>query len=53
MEKIEHKYNNKIHKSHFNKFTPNQAQHNSMIEHVFVMEKTLELEEVKEAISYK
>jgi hypothetical protein len=53
MEKIVHKYNNTIHKSLFNRFTPNQAQHNSMIEHVFIMEKTLELENVKEAISYK
>jgi predicted metal-binding protein len=52
MEKIVYKYNNTIHKSLFNRFTPNEAQHNSMIEHVFIMEKTLELEEVKEAISY-
>jgi hypothetical protein len=53
MEKIVHKYNNTVHKSLFNRFTPNQAQPNSMIEHVFIMEKTLELEEVKEAIYYK
>jgi calcineurin-like phosphoesterase family protein len=42
-----------VHKSLFNRFTPNQAQHNSMTEHVFIMEKTLELEEVKEAILWK
>jgi hypothetical protein len=47
MRKIVYKYNNTVHKSLFNRFTPNQAQHNSMIEHVFIMEKTLELEKVK------
>jgi hypothetical protein len=50
MEKIVHRYNNTIHKSLFNRFTPNQAQHNSMIEHVYIMEKNLELEKAKEAI---
>jgi hypothetical protein len=36
---IVNKYNNKIHKSLFNKFTPNQAQHNLIIEQYFIMEK--------------
>jgi hypothetical protein len=34
-------------------FTPNKAQHNSMIEHVFIMEKIIELEKAKEAIASK
>jgi hypothetical protein len=43
MQKVVHGYNNKIHKALFNRFTPNQAQHNSMIEHTYIIEKNLEL----------
>jgi hypothetical protein len=46
MEMIVNKYNNKIHKSLFNKFTPNQAQHNPIIEQTFIMEKQKELRDI-------
>jgi hypothetical protein len=46
MQKIVHAYNNKIHKALFNRFTLNQAQHNSMIEHTYIIEKNMELNKV-------
>jgi hypothetical protein len=36
IQKVVHAYNNKIHKVLFNRFTPNRAQHNSMIEHIWI-----------------
>jgi hypothetical protein len=47
IQKIVHKYNNTVQKSLFNRLTPNQAHNNSMIEHVYIMEKNLELEKAK------
>jgi hypothetical protein len=46
IQKVIHAYNNKIHKALFNRFTPNQAQHNSMIEHSCIIEKNMELDRV-------
>jgi hypothetical protein len=46
MQKVVHPYNNKIHKALFNRFTPNQVQHNSMIEHTYIIEKNMELDRV-------
>jgi hypothetical protein len=46
MQKVVHAYNNKIYKALFNRFTPNKAQHNSMIEHMYIIEKNLELDRV-------
>jgi hypothetical protein len=40
-----------VYKSLFNRFTPNKAQHNSMIDYVYIMEKNLELENAKKAIA--
>jgi hypothetical protein len=53
MQKVVHAYNNKIHKALFNRFTPNQAQHNSMIEHTYIIEKNLELNRVNHSLMEK
>jgi hypothetical protein len=50
MQKVVHAYNNKIHKGLFNSFTPNQAQHNSMIEHTYIIEKNMELDRVNHSL---
>jgi hypothetical protein len=46
MEMIANKCNNKMHKSLLNKFTPNQAQHNPIIEQTFIMEIQKELRDI-------
>jgi hypothetical protein len=53
MQKVVHAYNNKIHKALFNKFTPNQAQYNSMIEHTYIIEKNMELDRVNHSLLEK
>jgi hypothetical protein len=53
MQKVVHAYNNKIHKALFNRFTPNQAQHNSMIEHMYIIEKNLEFDRVNHSLMEK
>jgi hypothetical protein len=53
MQKVVHTYNNKIHKVLFNRFTPNQAQHNSMIEHTYIIEKNMELDRVNHSLMEK
>jgi hypothetical protein len=53
MQKVVHTYNNKIHKALFNRFTPNHAQHNSMIEHTYIIEKNMELDRVNHSLLEK
>jgi hypothetical protein len=53
MQKVVHAYNNKIHKALFNRFTPNQGQHNSMIEHTYIIEKNLKLDRVNHSLMEK
>jgi hypothetical protein len=53
MQKVVHAYNNKIHKALFNRFTPNQAQHKSMIEHTYIIEKNMELDRVNHSLMEK
>jgi hypothetical protein len=53
MQKVVHAYNNKIHKALFNRFTQNQAQHNSMIEHTYIIEKNLEFDRVNHSLMEK
>jgi hypothetical protein len=53
MQIVVHAYNNKIHKGLFNRFTPNQAQHNSMIEHTYIIEKNMELYRVNHSLLEK
>jgi hypothetical protein len=48
MQKVIHAYNNKIHKVLFNRFMLNQGQHNSMIEHTYIIEKNLEFDKVNQ-----
>jgi hypothetical protein len=53
MQKVVHGYNNKIHKALFNRFTPNQAQHNSMIENTYIIEKNMQLDRVNHSLMEK
>jgi hypothetical protein len=53
MQKVVHGYNNKIYKALFNRFTPKKAQHNSMIEHTYIIEKNLELDRVNHSLMEK
>jgi hypothetical protein len=53
MQKVVHAYNNKIHKWLFNRFTPNQVQHNSMIEQTYIIEKNMELDRVNHSLLEK
>jgi hypothetical protein len=52
MQKVVHEYN-KIHKALFNRFTPNQAQHNSMIEHTYIIETNLEFGKINHRLMEK
>jgi hypothetical protein len=49
MQKIVHFYNNCIHRSLFNRFTPNQARNNYIIERTFIQEKNKQLEKARKA----
>jgi hypothetical protein len=49
MQKVVHFYNNSIHRSLFNRFTPTQAQNNYIIERTFIQEKNRQLEKAKDA----
>jgi hypothetical protein len=53
MQKVVHAYNNKIHKTLFNRFTANREQHNSMIEHTFIIEENMELYRVNHNLMEK
>jgi hypothetical protein len=49
MQKVVHFSNNSIHRSLFNRFTPNQAQNNYIIELTYIQEKNKQLEKAKKA----
>jgi hypothetical protein len=49
MQKLVHFYNNCIHRSLFNKFTPNKAQNSYIIECIFIQEKNRQLEKARKA----
>jgi hypothetical protein len=49
MQKVVHFYNNSIHRSPFNRFTPNQTQNNYIIERTYIEEKNRQLKKAKGA----
>jgi hypothetical protein len=53
MQEFVHAYNNKIHKALFNRFIPNQTQYNSMIGHMYIIEKNQELDRVNNRVMEK
>jgi hypothetical protein len=48
IQKVVHFYNNSIHRSLFNRFTPNQGQNNYIIERMYIQEKNRQLEKAKD-----
>jgi hypothetical protein len=48
MQKVVHFYNICIHRSLFNRFTPNKAKNNYIIERTYIQEKNRQLEKAKD-----